>query len=228
MPFSESSLPPKWGYLVEDPPYPHAPGGRRLILHLLAKPTEAHFDPAKVTFPVVEPVAHGPTGERYALSWLTVEHPWEGRREHRVAAGRVRAWDHANREVVWFTFGGTLTVERHPQHTTARLTSPAPILEVSGAENELVRLLADEAEELLAQRRAAHLPDRLEGLAQRMAVVDPWLLYCAVCQALEAKFAALPQQPVEERFLAFLRSHLQMLQETQRCPQPIPPLEALL
>ncbi len=220
---------PKWGYLLEELPYPQAPGGRRLTVNLFAEPTGMHFDPYKAVFPVIERITHGLSGDRYALSLLTVEHPWEGRPQHQVAAGRVRVLDHEDREEVWFTFGGTLTLERQSGVTTARLISPAPILEVGGsASEEMVRLLADEAEELLAQRRAAHLPDHLAGLAARMAKVDPWLLYCVVLHTLEAKFEALPEQPVEERFLEFLRQQIQILREAERCPHPLPRLQDLL
>ena len=220
---------PKWGYLLEDLPYPEAPGGRRLTVNLFAEPTGEHFDPYKAVFPVVDRITHGPTGDRYALSLLTVEHPWEGRPQHQVAAGRIRVLDHADQEVVWFTFGGTLTLERQAGFTMARLTSPAPILEVGDSTaEEMVRLLADEAEELLAQRRAAHLPDHLEGLAARMAAVDPWLLYCVVLRTLEIKFEALPEGPVEERFLEFLRHQMQTLREADRWPHPLPTLDNLL
>jgi len=107
------------------------------------------------------------------------------------------------------------------------LTSPAPILEV-GPEDERVLLLAQEAEELLAQRKAAHLEDHLEWLAQRLAQADLWVLYCAVLQALAAKFARLPKEPVEECFLAFRHRQMQHLREAERCPHPLPPLEDLL
>jgi len=217
---------PEWGYLLQEPPYPQAPGGSRLDIALLGQPSGRHFDPYKAEFPVVTHYSHG-VGEHYSLGQLVVTHPWEGRPRHRVVAGVVRAWNHKDEEVSWFTFGGTLELEHHPGYTLARLTSPAPILEV-GPEEEMVLLLAQEAEELLAQRKAAHLEDHLERLAQRLAQADPWVLYCAVLQALTAKFARLPKEPVEERFLAFLHRQMQQLREADRCPHSLPTLEDLL
>lgn len=217
---------PEWGYVLQDPPYSQAPGGSRLEIALLGQPSGRHFDPYKAEFPVVTHYGHG-AEDHYSLGQLLVTHPRRDQKQQKVVAGVVRTWDHNEKEVSWFTFGGTLKLEYHASYTLARLTSPAPILEMA-SDDERVALLAQEAEDLLAQRKAAHLADRLERLAQRLAQADPWVLYCAMLRALETKFARLAEEPVEERFLAFLHRQRQQLQAEERWPHPLPALEDLL
>ena len=223
----EKANPSGWGYLLQDPPYPQAPGGRVLTLWFRAEPTGEHFDPEKAAFPVIERWSHGPTGDRFALSEVKIGHPWEGKPSFRVAPGRVRVWDVRAHEVGWLTFGGTLTLERQGEVTVARLTSSAPIIEVA-PEDEVILLFIEETEELLAQRRAAHLGDKLEELAARMYGLDPWLLYCVTLGTLAAKFAALSALPLEKRVLAYLRQQLHLLQAQERCPRTLPSLEEVL
>ena len=218
---------PEWGYLVQDPPYSGAPGGRLLTIWFRPQPTGRHFDPEKASFPIVERVGRDPTGGRFALAELDVGHPWEGEAEFRGAPGRVRAWDAKGREVAWFTFGGTLSVESELRLTVARFTSPAPIIE-AGPEDEVILMLVEEAEELLAKRKAAHLADRWEGLADRVWSLSPWLLYCVVIHTLEVKFASLRDLPLEGRFWMYLHRQCTLLREEERCPRQLPPLEEIL
>ena len=227
MPQEPCTMPPEWGYLLTEPPYPEAPGGQVLTLCFRPQPTGEHFDPDKASFPVVLQAAHGPLGDRFALSEVKVGHPWEGPTTYQGAPGQIRAWDHKGREVTWFTFGGTLTLASSPRCTLARFTSPAPIVEM-GPEDEVILLFAEEAEELLAQRKAAHLPDRLEVLAARVHTLDPWLLYCVVLRTLEAKLAQLRKLPLEERLWEYLNRQITRLQEEDRCPRRLPSIEEIL
>lgn len=215
--------PPGLGYVYYPPEHPRNPGHPRLDIFLRSEPTQEHFDPERVIVKVVS--AYG------GLEELRITHPWEGQRQHHVAAGRVIMQDRIGKEAESFCFGGKLTVQteagQEPTLTTCVLTSPAPILALDGT--SAASLLATEVEVVLAERRAAWLqePDELE---RRLAAADPLLLYHALLDELRSRFRHhLPSEdPAMQRFLHFVRVESQAIRERDHLPQNTPTLVELL
>lgn len=204
-----------------------SPGYPRLDVILRAMPSGQHFDPDSVRAPVVTPHARG-------IELLKINHPWyAGDQRRRLCAGKVIISDHKGKLVEAFTFGGELVIKAAAEQTVCILTSPTPILPLEQTMVDMLpvdsaTLLATEAEILLAHRRAywLHQPAELED---RLAKLDPLMLYCACIAALEVKFShpAMNDSDENMRFFQFLHTEQRHLKETSRWCDPIS-LEQLL
>jgi hypothetical protein len=171
------------GYIFEPRTYPNSPGHPALTLILRHTPTEEHFDPAFVHLHVIlTDSIFGP---------LTVRHPWPRGSEHyRMSAGRVYVEDAKHKRLEFYTLGGMLSIQSEHESTVCRLTSPAPIMEMTLTPC-VPELLVEEIEGLIARRRAVWeiAPHEFDV---RMAQTDPLRLYLACLITLKEQFDRQP------------------------------------
>lgn len=208
-----------YGYFFYPPENPDEPGHPRLDVILRQKPTGTHFDPVEVRYPVVRR-----TG---ILEHVRISHPWEGTTRYRVFPGQISAVSNKGKELEAFTYGGELEITSTPEQTVCVLRSPAPILHVM-QKDERDWMLATETEILLAERRAAH-PTDPTVFDERLASVDPLMIYHAVLLALRERFQRLPQGMDEtKRFIHFLQVENRQIHEQRGLPEGSARLEDLL
>jgi hypothetical protein len=171
------------GYYFLPKQYDNAPGHPRLNVVLSSTPTGEHFDPEHVIYTVCA-VANRDRG----IEHLIVHHNWLGKRVYRVCAGFVRLTDRRGKSVEAYSFGGELQIRAGRDKTIAKLTSSAPILELSQINMHcMADLLATEVEVLLARRRAAWIHRDLVDYERRLAAVEPQVLYRSCIEALKAR-----------------------------------------
>ena len=173
---------------------------------LAAHPSEYHFDPEEMRLTVVDPFR--------GVDELTIEHPWFGGQAYRACAGHLVIADRHDKHLILFTFGGDVHIESQGEFSLIGLETPAPILLQSGAPTELA-LLIEEAEILLAQRRAARQEE--PGLFDRhLSAAPPLELYLAMLVAMREKYTHLhfgEDEPVT-KFKHLLKVEIEALQET--------------
>ena len=160
---------------------------------------------------------------------LLLRHPAYRSGTYRACPGRVSLCDRKNKCVVYFTYGGELTVTSTLERTTCILLSPAPLIEYMHGEH-VQSCLAERSEVLLARRRAAWRHDRQEDDA-RLCQADPLMLYAASLQALGEQSQATPyskRSPVDRRFTRYLRAEMRLAQQSPDWPDNAPALEDIL
>jgi hypothetical protein len=213
---------PELGYRFHPKRYAHSPGHPRLDVVLPATPSEEHYDPERLRVRVAS--IHG------GVEYIVMHHPWHSATtRYRACAGRVILWDRRGKEVVAFTFGGDLSIEPGEPHTTCTLTSPAPIILLTG-EPTTPRTLAEEVEVLLARRRAAWGLDKKE-YEHRLASADPLTLYAACLEALDETLRTFWGGREDERarqFGRFVRAEIGALHAADLWPPAVPALDELL
>lgn len=172
------------------------PGSRCLEVHLRREPTLRHFDPDQLQLTVISP--------DLLLETLTVYHPWNFAAQYIVTVGMVRLIDRKGQTEDAFTFGGRLTIENVPDKTVCLLESSAPILHPKGF-TDLPAVLADEAEIMLAEMRAADLPS-LEDYEFYLIHTRPLELYGRFLWETYRKFReiAAVQSPYLQSLADFL------------------------
>ncbi|MBN1313135.1 MAG: hypothetical protein JXB30_17120, partial [Anaerolineae bacterium] len=176
------------GYYFLPKQYDNAPGRPRLNVVLSATPTGEHFDPENVIYPIAA-VANRDRG----IEHLIVHHNWLGKKTYRVCAGFVRLTDRRGKSVEAYSFGGDLQINAGRDKTIAKLTSCAPILELSQVRRHyMADVLATEAEVLLARRRATWIRRDLADYERRLAAVAPEVLYRSCIEALKDRFQHCP------------------------------------
>jgi hypothetical protein len=196
MSFSFSS--PDLGYIFYPLAHPGDPGHPQLDIHLPSAPSGRHFDVAAVHFSIFTATD--------LIERLSVSRHHLGPFEGRVCPGRIIIESFTKKTVEAFTFGGTFQVEMQPDLTICTIRSKAPILEIIHEET-VSSMLAEEVEILLAGRRAAWAEDP-EGLARRLAGLDPITFYHACLEELRRKFKLLPhlQNSFSITFTQFLNT----------------------
>ena len=216
---------PDLGYQLFERRYPHAPGYPRVDIYIRPIPSWHHFDPEVLNLLVCSPESEG---EARVAQPLTVYHPWPGEEHYQVLAGPIDLIDRQGQKRDIFSFGGKLTIHSSEELTACTLESPAPLL-VEGGLDTLPRVLAEEAEILLAQRRSAWLPG-LEDYEQRLIQARPDVLYAACLKALHERFLCLRQsgdQPAQD-FCNFLHAEIDALDREGDWPALLPRIEDLL
>ncbi len=216
---------PDLGYQLAEPRYHHAPGYPRVDVYIRTAPSYHHFDPEAVNLVVCNPVSGG---EARAAQSLTIYHPWSGEKHYQVLPGPIDMVDREGHKRDIFTFGGQLTVHATDELTILTFESPAPILVEVGLDTT-ARLLADETEIILAQRRSAWLPG-LEGYEQRLIQARPDQLYAACLKALHERFLDLRQcgEETAQDFCNFIHGEISALDEQGEWPVILPSIEDLL
>lgn len=170
------------GYRLHSKPYPHAPGCTRLDVTLRAAPTGLHFDPEKIHLTVATP-----SGD--VRTMILTQTSGYGPEPLRVCAGRVALVDRLEKRVQFVTLGGHLNVTHEDDHSLCRLSSSAPIIELS-LTRDVPEILAEEIEDILAQRRA-HWEVRSREFDRRLAAAEPSALYMASLVALQQKLRTM-------------------------------------
>ena len=184
---SHSQLELGYRFHVTDQPMNIGYPSLGVVLH--KAPTNHFFDPERVAVLVTPSLVSPQPIER-----LVVEYDWHGRTHYDVCAGRIVLTDRDEDTVEAFSFGGDLDVHPSGDYTTATISSPAPILDLSSSNRppSLSLLLAAEVEVELAARRAywsSHQPGEFD---RRLADLshNPVQLYQACLLKLSDKFSS--------------------------------------
>jgi hypothetical protein len=209
----------EFGYKLHTPVEGGAPARYQLDVMLRREPTHAHFDPVEMHLPVTH---EGDVFEREITSRI------REKMDVRAVAGQVDLYDRYDEVVTFFTFGGDLHASPEDGRTLCTLTSPAPIIHLYD-EPSPTSLLGVEGEAMLARRRAAWGEDRAAYRA-RLAKVDPFLLYAALLENLEARFKHFPQDAREDvqDIINYLHATLHRLHHSPGWPASVPTIEELL
>lgn len=171
----KSMSPTQLGYELLDPPHPHSPGGRRLLVTIRETPTETHFDPELVELDWLD------NGDNIERTKLTLDSTFSGTGQ--VCVGSLVLRDRFDKTVHFFGYGGTLQAQAAAGLTRFELTSPAPILDMSSGSESVSEQLAVETEALLARIQAEWgLKDR--DFRQHLVKIDPLKLYVAAIGSL--------------------------------------------
>ncbi len=209
------------GYHFYPSEHPDLPGHLRLDVTIYREPTLEHFDPKKASFEVADP--------ELGIEHAHIKHPWPGPERLQATAGYIRLLDRRGRVVEAFTFGGSLEVEVHPDHTRCSLVSPAPIFHVTDKQ-DLPALLVTEFEALLAIRRAGWSGADVD-FNRQLAGLPPLVLFAVGLDEVEAR---LQQSSVTLRGDQYWQMrHVvnelrRQLQEAGNWPDPLPALADLL
>jgi hypothetical protein len=215
----------EFGYYFFPKRYPHAPGHPRLEVNLIDAPTFQHYDPEYLDIPVARHIGAGQTPR---VEVLKIYHPWTLKGEYKVCAGPVVLTDRLGKEVEAFSFGGGIRIQMEENYTTCSLESPAPILEIKGGE-DISRILAEEMEVILAERRAAWIPNE-EDFERRLTEADPLQLYIAGLDFLREKYEknSHKELPHTYHFLNFIREEIDALRKSGSWPFLVPRIDKLL
>ncbi len=190
-----------FGYAFEPDSSPDHPAHTRLRIVLRAHPTHAHYDPERVTLPIITP--------GHEIQALQLYHPWPADRAYRAAAGRIVLQDRLGKKVEAFSFGGAVTLDAEPEYVVVHLESPAPILALQFP-GSVSSHLTDAVEGLLAQRRAAHdVAGQPHYFETCLAQLAPDALYQACLHALHARLSARYVAVAEHALAPFVHHALQ-------------------
>jgi hypothetical protein len=214
-----------FGYYFFPKSYPHAPGYPRLKVNLIDAPTFQHYDPEYLDIRVARNMR---PGQSPRVEVLKIYHPWTLKGEYKVCAGPVVLTDRVGKEVEVFTFGGDLHIQLQEDHTTCSHESPAPILEIKPGD-DIPRILAEEMEIILAERRAAWIPNE-DDFERRLARAGPIDLYVACLDFLRKKYEKYPHKelPHAYHFLSFLHEEIDALRKLGIWPFLVPGMDKLL
>ncbi|HEY75399.1 MAG TPA: hypothetical protein G4O00_04350 [Thermoflexia bacterium] len=212
-----------WGYLALHKPHPGSPGYRQLLVALRKKPTGMHFDPEEIRLWLRDEFG---LAEWTALALKPLLVP--SSEPKRVCPGPVVLVDRKDKRVPFFTFGGSLDVIFGSGEVVCSFQSPAPILRVTEPPQDAAGHLAVEVEALMGEAHAQWGTED-EGYLERLAGVDPSLLYIASINTILSRFEAHPMlQEEDPELYKLVRSEERWLRETGQWPAEPPTLEALL
>ncbi|MBN1220229.1 MAG: hypothetical protein JXM69_14975 [Anaerolineae bacterium] len=192
-----------------------------LKINVYAIPTEKHFDPQQVNFPIF--TADG------RIEHLIVIHPWRQHTQFRVCVGRIAMRDRKEKIVQVATYGGNLTISCEETRTQCALVSPAPLIElIDEGPRSPETTLFNMIEALLAERRAELGYDN-NVYQTHLAAVDPLMLFLAGLVTLEEKFAQTPSINSQyQTTINTIHKTLQRLRERGDCPTSVPTLADLI
>jgi hypothetical protein len=169
-----------WGYYLLAKPYPDSLGYGRLLVAIRKQPTGEHFDPQRIELHLRDEYG---LAVRRILSWLS---PLESIAH--ACPGLITLHDRSDKQVYFFSFGGTLEETPGVDEMVYELRSPAPVLRLTGLDDEAVQdQLASETEELLGEIEVKWGTDE-GGFSRRLATVDPLWFYRAVLQSLLRRY----------------------------------------
>ena len=207
------------GYWFYPPDSHHAPGGNGLDIIIKEIPTDQHFDPLLVYLPIKS---------RGGIETLKIQHPWLFGKTYQTCTGLVEMIDRKGRKEEAFTFGGDLTIHSKDKFTLLILASPAPIIDISAADQTKM-LFVEEVEILLAERRAALLANK-NTYESHLADVNPLKLYVSCVHNLIEKFEQMDhkEDPEIMVFLNFIHAEFKRLKDEELAPLFIPSIEDIL
>lgn len=146
-----------------------------LAVALRDKPTEAHYDPESLRLTLL--TTEGNVQERKLTRHLPLA------QEVKVCPGPVHLMDRLGKQMVFYSFGGTLRCQQEDEKIVFMLQSSVPILELGEDEADFQNLLAAECEAHLAKFHVAWAQDDA-GYMQRLLQTDPRLLFQAIIGTL--------------------------------------------
>jgi hypothetical protein len=159
-----------WGYYSLAKPHPGSPGHSGLLVAIREEATGKHFDVQTLRLRLRD--EYGRAKGR-AFIWLS---PLEG--TGHVCPGTVTLEDRSDKQVEFFTFGGSLEMTSGSGEVVYSLRSPAPVLELTSPEETVPDQLAYETEELLGRIEVKWGEDK-KGFSRRLAEVDSLQFYLA-------------------------------------------------
>lgn len=209
-----------FGYELHHPAEGDTTTPHRLDVTLRAKPTGEHYDPREMRLTVTD---QGEIIEREITPRLSAK------MTVRAVAGHVELRDRFDEAVTFFTFGGELSASPEKSLVVCTLTSPAPIIPLYHEPSSAMTMLGVEGEVMLARRRAAWGAKRA-AFEARLAQADPFLLYAALLQHIEARFEHFPPDAREDvqDFINFLHRSLRQARRASDEPPSIPAIDDLL
>jgi hypothetical protein len=213
------------GYWFSMKRYPHSPGHPRLTIVISNIASDLHFDPKVIQLPVFTSIdelhPHG-------IEHMKISHPWTYHTSFHVAPGMLIISDRKGKKVEAFTFGGKLEIYIGDDNTKCVIESDAPIIEV-GMRNVLIMKLVEEAEILLAERRAVWAQDEI-GFSKRLENIPPDVLYAAFLQEFLDGIDRLPSKDIQaiRDFRTFVVDEKQSLLEEERWPKNVPSISEIL
>lgn len=146
-----------------------------LAVAIRDKPTEEHYDPESLRLSLL--TAEGNVQERKLTRHLPLA------QEVKVRPGPVHLMDRLGKQVVFYSFGGTLYCQQEDGKIVFVLQSSAPILELGEDEADFQNLLAAESEAELAKIHADWGRDDT-GFARRLIQTDSRQLFQALVGAI--------------------------------------------
>jgi hypothetical protein len=178
------------------------PGFSSLKIVICIKPSELHFDPKSVSLDVFS--------QANGVNRLTIHQGGAPGSQYQVMAGPVHIEDKIGKVVTAFCFGGDLTIDASdPECTICTLSSPAPILG-NFSEHSVARILAEETQILLAERRSAW-EGKEDEYERRLGSIEPLSLYFACLVSLQERLKKthLVNDEEQSRVMAVIKAELQ-------------------
>jgi len=211
---------PVWGFLYHYPNYDQPGGAFQLDVYLTEEPIGLDFNPKTMELTVESSLG--------GVDEIKLFAPLGEKKSYHVVAGKVKILSHEGMREYALTFGGKLNIEKHEDYIYCELVSPAPIYEITRI-IESHRLLVDEIEIILAERKAAWIENERE-YEKRLIEADPLELYIAISQKLIEKFrgSAYAKEDRYRRLAKFLQDEVLRLQKMRRGKLPVLPLEKIL
>lgn len=193
-------------------------GFPNLRVFLRQTPSGTHFDPESMS---LTSVTDGKPND------VIIHHPTQLHGEMKVLAGRVVLTDRRQHKVEFFTFGGMLTVDQKSDYVECTLNSDAPIYLLDDRESASA-LFAEDAEIMLAERRAAFIPHE-EEFDKRLIEIDPFHLFVAVLHEIAEKLEHLPYKRIKRLFKLhqYVTENLKLLADYEMEPEKTPTFEKL-
>ncbi len=186
----------------------HTPdaGFPNLRVFLRKVPSGVHFDPETMA---LTSVANGMPDD------VVIHHPTQLHGNLQVLAGRVVLTDRRQKKVEFFTFGGRLIVDQQADYVECTLNSSAPIYLLDDRESAPA-LFAEDAEIMLAERRASYIPNE-EEFDKKLVHVAPFDLFIAVLNEVAEKLEHLPYKRVKRLFKLhkYVSENLALLQSEE-------------
>jgi hypothetical protein len=196
------------GFTIHPHLYSNAPGSHRVDICITDIPTQLHFDPERLHCRVKSNSDDVETLQvRYRKTGMSLGETYT------LIAGPISLFDRMGEEVIFFTLGGKLTIQIQEATTFCKIESPVPILQKDRV-HRIPRMLAEEIEILLAERRAAWLPN-VDHFNKKLATVDPFVLYATCLESIRCSYLRLPvvTNTRAQDMLGFVRREMRVLRE---------------
>ncbi len=196
------------GFTIHPHIYSNAPGSHRVDICITETPTQLHFDPERLICQVKNTSGDVETLQvRYRKTGMGFAETYS------VIAGPISLFDRMGEEVIFITLGGKLTIQIQESNTFCKMESPVPILQKDRV-HRIPRMLAEEIEILLAERRAAWLPN-VDHFYKKLAAIDPFVLYASCLETMRTSYLRLPaaDNMRAQEMLGFLRREMRELRE---------------
>lgn len=202
---------PELGYEFHAYPAGDSLGYAGLDVFLTAAGQDEGFAPAELIVPAWGQNGGSGGGSGGGISKLALTVHWPGSEEIHVAPGILTIRSHAGGEQHAYCFGGSLTCRRTNGRLHCRITSAAPLLNLSEegmdwSENVVLRVVDSIESDIAACRAqfggransgasggAAGPADGAAGFDARLQRTDPRLLYAVGLTLAQRSFAMLPE-----------------------------------